>query len=145
MDKGKKVKTEVDGYATSCKKVEEQIESDIKAVKSVVFGQEERMNWLKFNQFLSRALPRITVDHDAAWAGDDRRDACPELIGTDVNVRAHLARKASSTLIRGQVQGIAERAVGACVDGGAAGEQRVENGSRLPAVVLVHSELWVTG
>jgi type IV pilus assembly protein PilM len=58
MDKGKKVDTEVKKFAADCQNVEAKIKEDINAVKSVVIGQDERMNWLKFNQFLSRALPR---------------------------------------------------------------------------------------
>lgn len=39
-------------------KVMTQIQDDKKAVKSVVVGQDERLDWILFNQFVNKALPR---------------------------------------------------------------------------------------
>jgi type IV pilus assembly protein PilM len=58
MAKGKKVKNQVDDYEDKVKKIQSKIEDDKKAVKSVVIGQEERFNWLKFMEFLNEALPK---------------------------------------------------------------------------------------
>ncbi len=35
-----------------------KIEADKKAVKSVIVGQDERLDWILFNQFVNNALPR---------------------------------------------------------------------------------------
>jgi type IV pilus assembly protein PilM len=55
---GKKVKSTVDDYESKVKTIQEKIDDDKRAVKSVVIGQEERFNWLRFMEFLNEALPR---------------------------------------------------------------------------------------
>jgi type IV pilus assembly protein PilM len=68
IDDGKKVKTEVDGYSSKYNQAKAKIQSDILAVKSVVIGQEERINWLKFNQFLTTTLPKPDASNLSAEA-----------------------------------------------------------------------------
>jgi type IV pilus assembly protein PilM len=52
------VVTKAKGFDSAVENVKKKIEDDKNAVKSVVFGQEERLNWIKLNQFLNTALPR---------------------------------------------------------------------------------------
>jgi type IV pilus assembly protein PilM len=54
----KDTKSTADKYAADLNKVKTQIDEDKKAVKSVVVGQDERLDWIKFNQFVNNALPR---------------------------------------------------------------------------------------
>src|SRR5262249_19776665 len=58
MKKGDGVKQKADKFDKEVKRVEDKIEEDKKAVKSIVFGQDERLNWMLFNQFINRALPK---------------------------------------------------------------------------------------
>jgi type IV pilus assembly protein PilM len=58
MKKGSSVKGQADGFESSVKRVKDKIEEDKKAVKSVIVGQDERLNWLQFNQFVNRSFPR---------------------------------------------------------------------------------------
>jgi type IV pilus assembly protein PilM len=52
------VKSTADRYNTAYSGVLTKIEEDKKAVKSVVVGQDERLDWVLFNQFVNDALPR---------------------------------------------------------------------------------------
>jgi type IV pilus assembly protein PilM len=58
MKRAKDTKSQADGFASKLNSVKDQIEQDKKAVKSVVVGQDERLDWVKFNQFVNNALPR---------------------------------------------------------------------------------------
>jgi type IV pilus assembly protein PilM len=58
MDQGKSVKSTVDKFDSKVKEIQGKIEEDKKAVKSIVIGQEERFNWLRFMQFLNDTLPK---------------------------------------------------------------------------------------
>lgn len=51
-------KSTADGFKSKVDGVLAQIEEDKKAVKSVVVGQDERLDWILFNQFVNQALPR---------------------------------------------------------------------------------------
>jgi type IV pilus assembly protein PilM len=54
-------KSTVQQVATFKKKFEDaqkEIQNDTDAVKSIILGQDERMNWIQFNQFINRSLPR---------------------------------------------------------------------------------------
>ena len=57
MDQVSTVKKRADGYETAFKGVMTQIEKDKDAVRSIIVGQEERFNWMHFNQFVNRAIP----------------------------------------------------------------------------------------
>ena len=54
----KDTKSGADKFASDLTTVKTQIDEDKKAVKSVVVGQDERFDWIKFNQFVNSALPR---------------------------------------------------------------------------------------
>jgi type IV pilus assembly protein PilM len=58
MTAGTAVITKADGYKRDVDKVIKQIDEDKKAVKSIIIGQEERRNWMLFNQFVNKAMPR---------------------------------------------------------------------------------------
>ncbi|HLJ92410.1 MAG TPA: type IV pilus assembly protein PilM [Gemmataceae bacterium] len=58
MKKGKDVKSKADNFESLVSQVKTQIEEHKKAVKSIVFGQDERLNWMEFNKFINTALPR---------------------------------------------------------------------------------------
>src|SRR5437660_5265987 len=58
MSDGTAVIKRADGYKLDVEKVLNQIEADKKAVKSIIIGQEERRNWMLFNQFVNKAMPR---------------------------------------------------------------------------------------
>jgi type IV pilus assembly protein PilM len=58
MKKADGVVSKAKGFDTAVDNVKKKIEEDKNAVKSVVFGQEERLNWIRFNQFLNSALPK---------------------------------------------------------------------------------------
>ena len=83
MKTGKDVNSKVQKFASEVKEVEKQIEDDKIAVKSIIIGQQERFNWLKFMEFLDKALPRpdgSNLSDDARrkyWGGDEMaRLAC---------------------------------------------------------------------
>ena len=58
MKKGKDVKSKADKFDLDVKQVKDDIELHKKAVKSILFGQDERVNWMEFNRFINTALPR---------------------------------------------------------------------------------------
>ena len=58
MTKCTEVKKTADGFKGRVDGVLAQIETDKKAVKSVVVGQDERLDWILFNQFVNNALPK---------------------------------------------------------------------------------------
>lgn len=58
MKKGKDVESTVKRFKSEVDSVERKIEDSKKAVKSIVFGQDERLNWMRFNQFVNHSLPR---------------------------------------------------------------------------------------
>jgi type IV pilus assembly protein PilM len=58
LKNGKSVVGTAQKYESDYKKVQEQIESDRKAVKSINIGHDERLNWLKLNLAINDALPR---------------------------------------------------------------------------------------
>jgi type IV pilus assembly protein PilM len=70
MDKGKSVKKTADDFKTKVDGVEAKIKADKDAVKSILIGQDERFNWMRFNQFLNSALPKP----DASNLSDQARD-----------------------------------------------------------------------
>ena len=52
------VKSKADNFNNQFNGVLAKIEEDKKAVKSVVVGQDERLDWVLFNQFVNDALPK---------------------------------------------------------------------------------------
>jgi type IV pilus assembly protein PilM len=58
MKQGEDVKSKADGFNSKVDQVMKDIEEHKKAVKSIVFGQDERLNWMEFNQFINTALPK---------------------------------------------------------------------------------------
>src|SRR5207245_2266002 len=58
MKKCADTKSKADKFAGEVATVKTKIEEDKKAVKSVIVGQDERLDWILFNQFVNRALPR---------------------------------------------------------------------------------------
>ena len=68
MKRCQEVKTKADGYNTAYNGVLTKIEDDKKAVKSVVVGQDERLDWVLFNQFVNDALPRPDASNLSANA-----------------------------------------------------------------------------
>jgi type IV pilus assembly protein PilM len=45
-------------FGTKVKSKQDEIEKGKNAVRSIIIGQEERRNWMLFNQFVNEALPR---------------------------------------------------------------------------------------
>jgi type IV pilus assembly protein PilM len=45
-------------YESDFTAAEAEVKKDTDAVKSIVLGQDERLNWIQFNQFVNRCLPR---------------------------------------------------------------------------------------
>jgi len=68
MKEGDKVKGTYDGFEQKVKSIKEQIDKDGDAVKSIVIGQDERLNWLRFNQFVNYALPKPDASNLSAEA-----------------------------------------------------------------------------
>src|SRR5438874_7044190 len=58
MKKGEDVKKKADRFNGEVDQVLKDIEEHKRAVKSIVFGQDERLNWMEFNKFINTALPR---------------------------------------------------------------------------------------
>jgi len=58
MKKGEAVKKKADDFNSEVNKVQADIEEHKKAVKSIVFGQDERLNWMEFDKFINTAMPR---------------------------------------------------------------------------------------
>jgi type IV pilus assembly protein PilM len=56
--KGDDTVSEAKRYETQYTAVENDIKTHTNDVKSIVLGQDERMNWIQFNQFVNRCLPR---------------------------------------------------------------------------------------
>src|SRR6266849_3646309 len=56
--KGDKVVTEAAGYEKQYTAVNDDIKKHTDDVKSIVLGQDERLNWIQFNQFVNRCLPK---------------------------------------------------------------------------------------
>ncbi|HEV8059367.1 MAG TPA: hypothetical protein VGP68_05820, partial [Gemmataceae bacterium] len=61
-------KTTADRNKSNVDGVLAKIETDKKAVKSVVVGQDERLDWILFNQFVNNALPRPDASNLSADA-----------------------------------------------------------------------------
>jgi type IV pilus assembly protein PilM len=58
VDKGKAVVKKASDYDNQVKAEQQKIDQSKKAVKSIIIGQEERRNWMLFNQFVNAAMPR---------------------------------------------------------------------------------------
>jgi type IV pilus assembly protein PilM len=58
MENGKKVGEKARNFETKVTQVLNQITKDKNAVKSIVFGQDERLNWMYFTQFINNTLPK---------------------------------------------------------------------------------------
>src|SRR5262249_8822641 len=68
MNQVKTTKGTVDRFVGRCNELVTQIDNDKNAVKSIVIGQDERFNWLKFMQFLNDAMPRADASNLSADA-----------------------------------------------------------------------------
>src|SRR5262249_5195088 len=55
---GDGVKKEADKWASDCNAEEQKIETAKKAVKSIIAGQEERLNWIQLMNFINEAIPQ---------------------------------------------------------------------------------------
>jgi type IV pilus assembly protein PilM len=58
MKNGDAVKKRADDFNSKVSAVQSQIADHIKAVKSIVSGQDERLNWMEFDKFINTALPK---------------------------------------------------------------------------------------
>jgi type IV pilus assembly protein PilM len=58
MKESKDVAGQVSAMENSVKTKENEVQEEIKAVKSIVAGQEERPNWISFNKFLGDVIPK---------------------------------------------------------------------------------------
>jgi type IV pilus assembly protein PilM len=60
IKKGDSAVKEVESWKSRCLAKEAEIETNEKAVKSVIAGQDERLDWLRLSQYLSEILPDPT-------------------------------------------------------------------------------------
>jgi type IV pilus assembly protein PilM len=58
MKGGEAVKSKADGFDKQVADALKEIEDHKSAVKRIIAGQDERLNWLEFNKFINTALPR---------------------------------------------------------------------------------------
>ncbi len=58
MKQGKGIVETANSFKTKVENVRKQIDTDREAVRSVVLGQDERINWIEFNKIVSEALPK---------------------------------------------------------------------------------------
>ncbi|TMQ32222.1 MAG: type IV pilus assembly protein PilM, partial [Planctomycetota bacterium] len=58
MEGAKRVAAEASDWNNKVEGVKKQIEQHKEAVRSIIAGQDERLNWIQFNQFINRALPK---------------------------------------------------------------------------------------
>jgi type IV pilus assembly protein PilM len=58
MKQAEEIDQTAKGYESKVNAVKEKIEADKRAVKAIVLGQDERMNWIEFNHFINTALPK---------------------------------------------------------------------------------------
>jgi type IV pilus assembly protein PilM len=58
IDESNSVKSTADRLEREFKAKQEEADKEEKAVRSIIAGQEERLNWLQLNKFVSDALPR---------------------------------------------------------------------------------------
>jgi len=68
MKKGDEVQKVHKGFEDKVTAIKAQIDKDGDAVKSIVIGQDERLNWLRFNQFVNYALPKPDASNISAEA-----------------------------------------------------------------------------
>jgi type IV pilus assembly protein PilM len=69
---GDDVKTKVEGFDRQVNDLIQKKDAHTKEVKTIVAGQEERMNWIQFNQFVNRCLPKP----DASNLSDEAKNYC---------------------------------------------------------------------
>jgi type IV pilus assembly protein PilM len=71
---------EVSQFKTKVSNIQTQIANDVKAVKSIVIGQDERLNWIYFNQVVNDTLPKpdgsnLSAEAKAAYWNEDAQTA----------------------------------------------------------------------
>src|SRR5438552_6528197 len=97
MEGAKKVAAEASDWNNKVEGVKKQIEQHKEAVRSIIAGQDERLNWIQFNQFINRALPRyeapdLTNLNETPTPPDNR--SAKQLFGNVLAKRAYERLKA---------------------------------------------------
>ncbi|HMC88360.1 MAG TPA: type IV pilus assembly protein PilM, partial [Gemmataceae bacterium] len=94
MEGAKKVAGEAADWDRKVKSVQDQIKQHQEAVRSIIAGQDERLNWIQFNQFINRALPKPDLSNlNTEKTPPDGRSAM-QLFGNVLAKRANERLKA---------------------------------------------------
>jgi type IV pilus assembly protein PilM len=83
-----KILNEVADWKGKCDRMDKEIKANEIAVKSVISGQDEMLNWLKLNQFVNDCLPRPDGTDLQPQPLSYYDDGVVESIGTDKDKKA---------------------------------------------------------